>query len=401
MADPAVAFHNLTPQQQQQALNGPGLPVPPGIQPNFDNPPNQSGIAHGVLATSLVVTATFILLAAYGKIIQLRKVHFEDGLALVSTVSWAVFIGYLYAATDSFGYFVHQWDIRLRDVAEYLHYFYVVILAYFITMSLIKGAIVLEWARIFVPRGTRNALWWTCYIVAAANFTASTIMLFLVIFACEPREKFWDSLVIGTCTNAIATVYIAPIINLVFDVIILLLPQRVIWGLKLSLQKKLGLSWLFALGILAIISTSFRIATSFKFSQSPDQAYNIASTDLWCLAEMSAGILIYCAPSAPMAIRGLRKQVTVSGSRATGYKSSSSGSKPKSWPRQDGQGRRRYLAIDEFPLTTLSDTVIHSTVIGSGSHENNEGIVRTMELSTVVESRSNEGPISHGKPQGI
>lgn len=80
MADPAVAFHNLSLEEQQQALDGPGLPVPSGIQPNFESPPNQSAIAHGVLATALVVTATFIFLAAYAKIVHLRKVHFEDGM---------------------------------------------------------------------------------------------------------------------------------------------------------------------------------------------------------------------------------------------------------------------------------------------------------------------------------
>jgi hypothetical protein len=117
-------------------------------------------------------------------------------------------------------------------------------------MALIKAAIVLEWARIFVPRGTRNVFWWTCWAVAVLNFAASIIMLFLNVFACNPREAFWNPLVIGSCTGALATIYIAPIINLVVDIIILVLPQRVIWGLQLSWRKKLGVSFLFGLGVL-------------------------------------------------------------------------------------------------------------------------------------------------------
>ncbi|KAI1810884.1 hypothetical protein GGS20DRAFT_148762 [Poronia punctata] len=387
MADPAIAFHNLSPEQQQAALNDSALPPPNGIIPNFEHPPNESSIAHGVLATVIVVTTTFIFLAAYGKAVHTRRVYFEDGLALISIISWAVFIGYLYTATTQHGYFVHQWDIRLRDIADYLYLFYVAILTYFITMSLIKGAIVLEWARIFVPRGTRNMFWWTCYIVAALNFAASVIMLFLVVFACEPREKFWNFLVIGTCNNALATIYIAPIINLVFDVIILVLPHRVIWGLHLSFQKKLGVSLLFALGILAVISTSFRIATSFKFANSPDQAYNIAGTDLWCLAEMSAGILVYCAPSAPIAVKRLmgKPQTVVSG----GYKSSTTASKPISWRDTERQGYKYgdYRELDEIPLTNIppSSTVVQSNT--SVDRHPEEGILRTTDVTTTVADR--------------
>lgn len=127
---------------------------------------------------------------------------------------------------------------------------YIITLAYFITMSTIKAAIVLEWIRIFVPRGTRNAFFWTCHALAWLNATACVIMLFVVAFACDPIERYWNPLVLGKCLDANATAFIAPIINLIFDIIALILPQKVIWGLHLSWRKKMGVSVLFALGIL-------------------------------------------------------------------------------------------------------------------------------------------------------
>lgn len=117
-------------------------------------------------------------------------------------------------------------------------------------MSCIKAAIVLEWTRLFTPRGTRNLFFWICHTVAWLNFSASIVMLFLVIFPCKPREKFWNPVIVGTCSNALATVFIAPIMNLVFDVIILCLPHKIIWGLRLSLRKRIGLGVIFALGVL-------------------------------------------------------------------------------------------------------------------------------------------------------
>jgi hypothetical protein len=117
-------------------------------------------------------------------------------------------------------------------------------------MATIKPAILLQWVRLFVPRGSHTTLFWTCHITAWTNFVASVVQLFLVAFACNPREKYWNALVLGKCLDANATAFAAPIINLGFDIIILLLPQKVIWNLHLPFRKKLGIATLFALGLL-------------------------------------------------------------------------------------------------------------------------------------------------------
>jgi hypothetical protein len=76
----AVLFHSLPPEAQEELLVGPALP-PPYTPYDFnpDNPPNKDALAHGVLATVLVVTLIPILLAIYGKGFVLKKVHYEDG----------------------------------------------------------------------------------------------------------------------------------------------------------------------------------------------------------------------------------------------------------------------------------------------------------------------------------
>ncbi|KAH8157794.1 hypothetical protein CIB48_g10455 [Xylaria polymorpha] len=383
----AVYFNSLSPEEQSIALNGSALPPPTGVLPDFANPPNSDSLTHGVLATVLIVTTAAIILALYGKAILLKKAHFEDGFALIAIISWVAYIGLLYTALVDHGFFIHQWNFRLRDIPGYLHPFYNGILVYFVTMALIKPAIVLEWKRLFVPRGTRNAFWWTCWIVAILNFIASIVMLFLNVFACNPREAFWNPLVEGTCTGALATIYIAPIINLIVDIVILVLPQRVIWGLHLSWHKKIGVSFLFGLGILAVISTSFRIASAFNFAGSADQTYNVAGNYLWALAEMSAGILVYCAPAIPGAIKSLLgRPMTTVGSQASSYKYS--GSKPSSWPRTTTPASRRYEEIDEVPLTSVPrlNATVQSASRGSNRYDQKDGILRTTEVATTVSS---------------
>jgi hypothetical protein len=77
--DPAIAFNALPPEQQQLLLNGPGLPPPTGIDSNFDNPPNQNAIAYASLIICIIACVVFICLAAYTKIIHMKRVRLEDG----------------------------------------------------------------------------------------------------------------------------------------------------------------------------------------------------------------------------------------------------------------------------------------------------------------------------------
>ncbi len=69
---------NLTPDEQEEVLNGPALPPPPGVVPNFDNPGrwNYWGILTNVLC--LTITLAVIGLRAYVKIFCVKKPRIED-----------------------------------------------------------------------------------------------------------------------------------------------------------------------------------------------------------------------------------------------------------------------------------------------------------------------------------
>ena len=121
---------------------------------------------------------------------------------------------------------------------------------YGIVQSILKTAILLEWTRLFVPTGVRNFFWWTCYTTIFLNVLFYFICTFLEIFACSPRSKQWNLMLPGKCIDVGTLNIVSASLNFVMDVIIFLLPQRVIWGLHMSNQKKLGVAILFAMGIL-------------------------------------------------------------------------------------------------------------------------------------------------------
>lgn len=115
---------------------------------------------------------------------------------------------------------------------------------------LLKTAILLEWVRIFVPLGWKNSFWWACHIILIVNIIAYVIFTFVEIFGCTPRQKMWRPTLPGKCLDINNINIASAIVNLVSDLIILVLPQKVIWGLKLSPRKKMGVAAVFAMGVL-------------------------------------------------------------------------------------------------------------------------------------------------------
>ena len=68
--------------------------------------------------------------------------------------------------------------------------------------------------------------------------------------SCKPYAKLWDKTLPGNCRdNDTLDLATAPV-GFVSDVLILLLPHRIIWRLHMSTRKKIGIALIFAIGIM-------------------------------------------------------------------------------------------------------------------------------------------------------
>ena len=130
--------------------------------------------------------------------------------------------------------------------------FHIASIFYGIVMASLKIGILLHWSDIFVPKGFRNAFWWTTRVVLWINVVVYTICVFIEIFGCTPQEKIWNITVIGTCLDRAKGNVSTAIVNFISDVVILFLPQHVIWSLHMDMDKKLGIAALFAVGVLYV-----------------------------------------------------------------------------------------------------------------------------------------------------
>ncbi len=76
--------------------------------------------------------------------------------------------------------------------------------------------------------------------------------MFVVIFQCNPRAKFWEPTLPGHCINIEVVDIVTAAINVVSDVVLLLLPITCIWQLQMPSRSKVAVSAVFTTGILCV-----------------------------------------------------------------------------------------------------------------------------------------------------
>ena len=127
---------------------------------------------------------------------------------------------------------------------------------YGIVIMLLKVGILLHWTYIFVPKGIHNKFWWTCHIMIWINMTFYVICTFIEIFGCTPRQKIWNVTIERKCPNLPKLTVASAFVNFFSDVVILFLPQKIIWGLHMPTREKFGTAALFAVGLLFVTMAS-------------------------------------------------------------------------------------------------------------------------------------------------
>jgi hypothetical protein len=122
---------------------------------------------------------------------------------------------------------------------------------YGVIIMLLKAGILLEWTRLFVPLGIHNAFWWTCHVTLWVNVMFYIACTVVENFSCTPRKKIWDKVMTeGHCVNNPALIMSSGILNLLSDVLIFTIPQKIIWSLHISTRKRVGICLIFATGVL-------------------------------------------------------------------------------------------------------------------------------------------------------
>ncbi|KFH44100.1 hypothetical protein ACRE_051670 [Hapsidospora chrysogenum ATCC 11550] len=294
-------------------LEGPAGPPPPGVIPQLDDPPNGNHIAVPITAVCTVLVFILYMIRFYAKW-HTKMFNVADYLSAIAFPLFWVYVYYSFRLSWSPAYMVHMYDMKLGSVTEFSYVCWIATLFYFVLIALIKVAILLEWTTIFATKSSKNIFAWACYATAVVIACLSIILFSMNMANCTPFERNWNPLLPNSfCRFEVPTFGLASAVtNLVFDVVPILLAQSAIWNLRLSWQKKVGVSVVFLIGVIGIAVGIVRLIYSIKFVSSNDTTFFFSIMGLCSMVETTCAILVLCAPFAPKAFSSVKQTKTVS-----------------------------------------------------------------------------------------
>ena len=170
-------------------------------------------------------------------------------------------------------------------------------------------------------------MWYSNRILIVANGICYISSMFVAIFPCSPREAFWNPFIEDSrCVNTDVHILFVFSYNILSDIIILILPSRAVWKLRISARKKTNIVLLFAIGLLWVGKTRclwsdisanntfvrgraciadgiiiFYVTRVIKTNA--DVSYNILWEGLWATVEIGFGITVTCMFTLPKFVK--------------------------------------------------------------------------------------------------
>ncbi|KAF2643896.1 hypothetical protein P280DRAFT_477345 [Massarina eburnea CBS 473.64] len=370
----------MSPEEKATWLTQPAMPAPSGVEPNFEHPKSSFSYAFPMYLLVFIISNTCFGMKMFAQIRIFKQIRFED---------WMLLIGWLVYASAFFPFGtmacflpvgVHQWEMLNERYVRNLFVYSLTFPAYGIIMIFVKTNILLQYARLFVPNGLRTFTWWGSMALIGLNVLFYTGYTFSTILMCIPRKKFWDPTVEGgQCLDWAVLLATGNSITLVSDILILLLPQRVIFKLQLTRSRRLGLSALFIIGLFACLSSTIRVYYHIKFLEvRTDNTYFLGKIAFWATCQLTSGFLVACLPAVPVVANHIKQ---------------------KDWAIRMASSVRSILHVSQ--KSNDSEPTNNATTIGGNKHKHNvrvkqatdlefEELVRKTELSSLASVSRNE-----------
>ncbi|KAL4863635.1 hypothetical protein BDV12DRAFT_25488 [Aspergillus spectabilis] len=237
----------------------------------------------------------------------------------------------------------HVWVVPMDDITRVNQTHFAYVLIYVWAIPLIKLSIIFFYRRIF---GTTPIMYLWGFLTIG-YFVACTIAFSA---CCRPPSYYWTQYADptgGHCVFDLYPFYIGnAAANVATDLLILVVPIPLVWGLQMrKVQKGLVLG-IFMLGSFVCIASVVRIYYMVPLKHNLDVTWIMGDVYVWSSVEPCIGILCACLPTLqPLIRRTLKKIMGSSAARGRFGGSSSRGAsssvRRRSKGEESGRGRRK------------------------------------------------------------
>ncbi|MCJ1316300.1 hypothetical protein MMC15_001621 [Xylographa vitiligo] len=350
--------------------------------------------ASHILAIVGTLTAVALFLSTlrmYVRRVILKSFSTDDWLMLAASVCClGVLICFVGETQNGVGrHTVFLSPQNQEEISHWAFYHWVVVT---VGISFVKLSVAFLLLRLVTSVWYKRLLWGTIAFLIAATLVAAMTL----IFSCVPPAANWDPTLLPTAKCFSVGTFTAvgllnTSVNIVTDVLFVVLPIPVIWGLQLNVRTRITLIGVLSLGTFACIASIIKLSIQINILSTPDQTRD-DSYNIWNSIELSVGIIAACLPSLRPLFKNLletTRSYTGSRNRITDYAAHSSRHK---FHRQDDSGLEYGLGAlpQKEPVVRISTIAgVHSPGVGGGRRTDSEesilhhaqGITKTTDIT--------------------
>ncbi|ATY64360.1 hypothetical protein A9K55_004300 [Cordyceps militaris] len=263
------------------------------------------------LISCLCVGIVFVILRTGARWYKLRKIphQMDDIFMYLSLVSFIITVALYYATIDTFFKVTAIYEGRgqpyaglAEDLVVMLKEFFVVQFFFWLTLWAVKWSLLFMFKRLTQGLPLYTQIWWGVLVYSILVFIGCCISNFT---SCSSMKAWFTA---GECSSARdarakeISLWFSLAADLSTDLLIMAIPLRVLWNLKISRIEKISIGFIFAVGLITMATAIIR-SVSLNSSSSTGQV-STTWLMLWAGIEGAVAIIVGCLPSFAIFIRG-------------------------------------------------------------------------------------------------
>ncbi|KAF1812341.1 hypothetical protein P152DRAFT_33130 [Eremomyces bilateralis CBS 781.70] len=272
--------------------------VPSLLDPNYV-PPNRSRPLEVLCYCLAGITTVVVLLRLWVRMrVQRRMFGMDDWLIIPGQILSLATIIVIILLSRVGGSGQHIYDVSYDRAATSLVLQFIGISLYFAAICIIRLSITAFLYRLISPVFKTKRILLHCTVVFI--FLEFAITGFLHIFAYKPISAGWDidvRLAGFTSINVPLGIFIGSIVYLITDVWLLIIPIHTVWTLRLSIWRRIGITWVFAFGSVACVGAILKTIYVYPLFDSYDPLWNGIGFQIGAVIELGFGVISASIPA--------------------------------------------------------------------------------------------------------
>ncbi|KAF7957017.1 hypothetical protein EAE96_004338 [Botrytis aclada] len=249
----------------------------------------------GVCSAMLVIT-TIVVAARIWTRLKLAKGGLgSDDWCII--VAWVLAIAFDLDPINQvkFGLGQHIYDLpENTNFSASLELYYFGEIIYFVCVAVTKTAILILYLRLATSKVLRTLIWGVMVFVALTSLSC----VIATIFQCTPISKAWEQPVTdkGHCIQVNALFYANAGLDIFQDLVIYVLPMKMLYAIQIPRRQKYALMIVFAVGGFVVVTGMIRLYYLQGAQASQDPSYDNVGGAVWSSIECNIGVVCASLP---------------------------------------------------------------------------------------------------------